>query len=228
LTELKSLRANLERWEEIQTSLTEAKNLRDEIKYLLDELTNRVSFLNKSIKNERKRHERANMMPGLLRVIRGMTLTGIEDSISRLSAENNAASEKMVQAQTKLKETTSLINGLEKEANGIEREFKQASTSIETLNSEIDAMQARVDDFHGQITELQRQIEAIRQEVLDQAVLIATTLARIHTMTEVYGRQFDTLVCDEASSASIPAVYWACSLATKSALVTGDFPAIGT
>jgi len=223
LTELESLRANLERLEAIQASLIEVRNQRGEIENLLDELANRASFLNQSIKTEQERYERANMMPGLLRAFRGMTLTGIANTISRLSAENDAISEKTAQAQIKLKETTGRINSLEKEDDVVGKGFKQAPTSIEELDSEIEATKARADDHHGQIKELQSQIEVVRQQVLDQAVLVATTLARTHTMDEVYKRQFDTLICDEASMAPIPAVYWACSLANKSVVVVGDF-----
>lgn len=85
------------------------------------------------------------------------------------------------------------------------------------------SIQEKISDLHTQIADLERQIEAIRQQVISEAVLIATTLARTYTMSEVYSRQFDVVICDEASMAPIPAVYWAGSLATKSITIAGDF-----
>lgn len=223
LAKLETLKISLERWQEIQALVAQTRVLRGEIEDSLNVMSRRMSILTESLKKEQERYERAKVMSAIMRFIRGMTLTKIENSLSSLVAEYDALSDKRVQAQAMLKETTGNLDSLGKEAKQIEKEFKQASASPEALSSEIASMQTRVDGLRTQIADLEKQIEEVRQEVIDQAVLIATTLARTYTMTEVYGRRFDNLVCDEASMASIPAVFWACSLAAKSVTVAGDF-----
>jgi ribosomal protein L37AE/L43A len=144
-------------------------------------------------------------------------------NISDLTRRHDTLSGERVRAEQQLGKINVNLENLGKEATQIEREFKRVSTSPDELTSAISSSQARIDELRMQIADLERQIDAIRQEVIKQAVLVATTLARTYTMAEVYGRQFETVVCDEASMAPIPAVFWACSLATKSVTVAGDF-----
>ena len=223
LTILEALKTDVDKWEEVERLITQEEASRVGFEDSLKALVHRTSIVTKTLQQEEERLQRAKTMPGLMRFIRGMTLNRIESTLSSLAAQYNALADQKAQAEARLAETMGNLERLHGEARQIERRLKQESVSPDALKSEITSTRAKINDLRTQIADLERQIEAIRQQIINEAVLIATTLARTYTMTEVYGRQFDTVVCDEASMAPIPAIFWTCSRATKSVTVAGDF-----
>lgn len=223
LTALEALKTDVDKWEEAKRLIAREEASRVEVGDSLEVLLHRASIVTETLQREEERLQRAKTMPGVVRFIRRMTLNRIENTLSTLAAQRDALADQKTQAEARLKETIGDLERLHGEASRIERKLKQESVSPDALKGEITSIRAKIDDLRTQITDLERQIEAIRQQIINEAVLIATTLARTYTMTEVYGRQYDTVVCDEASMAPIPAVFWACSRATKSATIAGDF-----
>src|SRR5690606_25191366 len=73
-------------------------------------------------------------------------------------------------------------------------------------------------------------LELIRQEeqqVILEAQLVATTLARSAVLDVLSRRRFDAVVIDEASMAYVPHVYWAACLAREHLVIAGDFRQLG-
>jgi predicted nucleic acid-binding Zn ribbon protein len=223
LTILETLQNDVRKWEE--TEKLQAQEEASQIKTAnsLKELVYRVSIVENSLQHEEERLHRAKDMPRVIRFIRGMTLTGIENTLSTFRAQRDALVNEKAQAEARLKEIVGNLERLHDQAGQIRRRLNKESTSPDTLKVEITSTRAKIDDLRTQIADLERQIEAIRQQIINGAVLIATTLARTHTMTEIYRRQFNIVICDEASMAPIPALFWACSLATRAVTVAGDF-----
>jgi hypothetical protein len=223
LTALEALKTDVDKWEEVQRLIAQEEASRVEVGDSLKVLLHRASIVIETLQREEERLQRAKTMPGVVRFIRGMTLNRIENTLSTLAAQRDSLADQETRAKARLKEIVGNLDRLRGEARQIEGKLKQVSLSPDALKSEITNTRAKINDLRTQIADLERQIEAIRQQIINEAVLIATTLARAYTMTEVYGRQFDTVVCDEASMAPIPAVFWACSRATKSVTIAGDF-----
>ena len=220
---LQVLKNDLEKWETSKNLIAQAEASCVELEGSTKVLRDKISSVTARFEQEENRLRKAKTMSGIARVLRGMTISRIEDSLSNLAVRRDGLIEQKSQAEKNLKESTSKLDTPCIEVSEIERKLKQESVLPDTLENEITDIQAKTEDLRAQITELERQIEAIRQQVVDEAVLVATTLARTCTMNEVYGRQFDTVVCDEASMAGIPALYWACSRATRSVTIAGDF-----
>jgi predicted nucleic acid-binding Zn-ribbon protein len=216
LTTLEALKTDVDKWDEAKRLIAREEASRVEVRDSLEVLLHRASVVTETLQREEERLQRAKTMPGVVRFIRGMTLNRIENTLSTLAAQRDALADQKTQAEARLKETIGDLERVHREASRIEGKLKQESVSPGALKVEITSIRAKIDDLRTQITDLERQIEAIRQQIINEAVLIATTLARTYTMIEVYGRQYDTVVCDEASMAPIPAVFWACSRATKS------------
>jgi len=223
LTALEALKTDVEKWEEVRRLIAQEEASRVEVGESLKALAHRASIVTETLQQEEERLQRAKTMPGVVRFIRGMTLNRIENALSTLAAQRDALADQKTQAETRLKETIGDLERLHGETRQIEGKLKQESVSPDALKGEITSIRVKIDDLRTRITDLERQIEAIRQQIINEAVLIATTLTRTYTMTEVYGRRFDTVVCDEASMAPIPAVFWACSRVTRSATIAGDF-----
>ncbi|RLC62697.1 hypothetical protein DRO69_09975 [Candidatus Bathyarchaeota archaeon] len=220
---LDSLKSSLERWNEIQTVMKQNTAKQNQIVSNRDSLTVHIAQISESITKEQDRYNRAKAMPPIMRFVRRMTLSRLENIVSELTKKRDMLLEASTQAEHELQEARTNLERLDREATQIERQFRRLATTPDELVNAISGMQARIDELRMQIAELERQIDAIRQDVINHAVLVATTFTRTYTMAEVYGRQFETIVCDEASMAPIPALFWACSLATKSVTVAGDF-----
>lgn len=223
LAKLGALRADLERWEELKRLLAKEESARVEVQNLLDSLAVREGAVVRHLEMVSERYERAKAMSVLSRFVQGMNLKKMKNALSRLEAERNALGYKRADTEKKLEELITSIEKLRREARAIEQNLKRESVSPTVLKIEIAGTRTKIDELCTQIAELERQIAGIRQQIINEAVLIATTLARTYTMPEVYERRFDALVCDEASMAPIPAIFWACSLTTKSVTVAGDF-----
>lgn len=220
---LETLKADVEKWQEVKRQIAKEETSRFQVEESLKALVHKASIVANTLEQEKERLQKAETMSAVARFIRGMTLTKIENTLSSLASQQDFLADQKTQTEERLNEIVGSLKISQGEARQIERRLKQESVSPDALESEITSIRAKIDDLHSQIADLERQIEAIRQQIITEAVLIATTLARTYTMTEVYGRQFDNVVCDEASMAPIPAVYWACSRANKSVTVAGDF-----
>jgi len=223
LTALQAFKSHLEKWETSKKLIAQEEAFRAELESSIEALRDKISGVTEKFEQEENRLQKVKAMSGIARFLRGMSISRIGDSIFNLAVKRNELIEQKSKVEGNLDESTSKLDRLRIEVNEIEGKLKQESILPDTLEVEIAEIQAKIEDLRTQITETERQIEVIRQQIIDEAVLIATTLARTCTMNEVYGRQFDTVVCDEASMAAIPSLYWACSRATRSVTIAGDF-----
>ena len=85
----------------------------------------------------------------------------------------------------------------------------------ESLNSQILMVE-------GELKVVEEAMRKVEELVISAANIVATTLTRAYLRDSIQGRQFDTVIIDEASMAPIPAVWIAASLAKSGAVVVGD------
>ncbi len=71
--------------------------------------------------------------------------------------------------------------------------------------------------------ELSQEKSKIQQEIIDGAQLVATTLSQISLRPALRKKPYDFVIIDEAATASIPFLLAAVSLATRGAVVVGDY-----
>lgn len=71
--------------------------------------------------------------------------------------------------------------------------------------------------------EISQKISEISVQVINQAKVIGTTLAKSYLSDEIQNRTFDTIILDEASMAAIPALWCAAQVAEKNIVIVGDF-----
>jgi len=103
-------------------------------------------------------------------------------------------------------------------------EARQLATETDVAAREAEVVDCRrelapIDEELGRID---AELEAIRRRVITGAMVIATTLTRLHLWNEVQDRRFDTVIMDEASMAPIPALWLAARLADSNVVVVGD------
>lgn len=95
-----------------------------------------------------------------------------------------------------------------------------------TRNSERDRarLEGRLRDITSRVRRLRRDAEA---EIVAQAKVVATTLARSRAHAAVADQQFDVVLVDEAGAAVIGEVLLAVGHATRTATLLGDFLQLG-
>jgi hypothetical protein len=94
-------------------------------------------------------------------------------------------------------------------------EFDTCKSSLANYTSDIDTISAK-------ICAIEAQLNALRDEVLANCRVLATTVYRTYLKGQV-ARSFDVVVIDEASMLALPMTYYAAGLARRSVAVAGDF-----
>lgn len=82
------------------------------------------------------------------------------------------------------------------------------------------------ESFHvlsKQLHDINNKIQELGQQAILNAKIIGTTLAKSYLSESLQKRKFDTVILDEASMASIPALWCASNLAENSVVIVGDF-----
>lgn len=100
-----------------------------------------------------------------------------------------------------------------------EAQYKQEQLEIvqkqRILNDEVTKIKE-------QMVDSEKQLSDIEKNIIDEAKVIGTTLSKVYMRSNLRERQFDVVIIDEVSMASLPAVYIAASRANRSVVTIGD------
>jgi hypothetical protein len=88
---------------------------------------------------------------------------------------------------------------------------------------EMERLASRREEYEAELAQVEEKMAGIEAGVIKSARVIGTTLAQLVTNPHLRGRDFDTVIVDEVSAATIPMVYVAMNKARRSACLTGDF-----
>ena len=83
--------------------------------------------------------------------------------------------------------------------------------------------EAQLDHTHSRLEELRVTLQNLERDVVKEAQLIATTLTRASCFRVLESERFEMIIVDEASLASLPALFAALCLTTKYVVIVGDF-----
>lgn len=104
------------------------------------------------------------------------------------------------------------------------------AAKAETADIDPDALKAEKEDTASKLLQLSQELSDIEQAIkglerqaIMSAKIVGTTLAKSYLSDVLRERTFDTVILDEASMASIPALWCASYLAENSLVIVGDF-----
>ena len=104
-------------------------------------------------------------------------------------------------------------------------EATRLATEIDlaAVEAELAAGRRELDAIDAALARIDQELETITPTAIADAKVIATTITRACLWNELQDRRFDTVILDEASMASIPALWIAARLADANIVVVGDF-----
>ena len=106
--------------------------------------------------------------------------------------------------------------------------FSDIETEIQavSISACLEEEKKRKEELTGifaELDELKQQMQELEKKAIFNAQIVGTTLAKSYLSETLRERQFDTVILDEASMASIPALWCAAYLAQNSLVIVGDF-----
>lgn len=103
--------------------------------------------------------------------------------------------------------------------------YKAETLNLDSLviEKDISSNNKKLNGLDTELKQLDEHIAKISTQVVVNAKVIGTTLAKSYLSDEIQSCTFDTIILDEASMASIPALWCASQLAAKNIVIVGDF-----
>ena len=112
-----------------------------------------------------------------------------------------------------------------------QRQLPALVARLESIRSHLADAQPERARLQDEYTRVQERYERLRQdaegEVIRQAGLIATTLARLRTSKALMDGPYDVVLVDEVGAATLPEILLAVSRARRAAVLFGDFFQLG-
>jgi hypothetical protein len=97
-----------------------------------------------------------------------------------------------------------------------------AEIDVAALQADVTGCRRDVGAIDEALARIEQQLGQIGLTAVADAVVIASTLARVYLWNEIGDRRFDTVILDEASVAPIPALWIVARLADANIVVIGD------
>lgn len=94
---------------------------------------------------------------------------------------------------------------------------------INTVVNEKESLSERSKEIASILADINKMLSDLERQAIMNAKIIGTTLAKSYLDSTLRERTFDTVILDEASMASIPALWCASYLADTSIIIVGDF-----
>lgn len=104
----------------------------------------------------------------------------------------------------------------------IQRELADAP-DIDAISREINHLKEEIQHIQAELTTITQKMQELEKQAIMNAKIVGATLAKTYLSDILRERKFDTVILDEASMASIPALWCASYLAKKCLVIVGDF-----
>lgn len=115
------------------------------------------------------------------------------------------------------------IEGLERERKRLTQESRASGLTTQQKS----ALQERIARIREELHPLKQQLRQKESELVRKAMVVGCTLSKAAIAQEIYERQFDAVIIDEASMAYIPHCAYAATLAKRRIAIFGDFRQLG-
>ncbi len=194
-------------------------NLAHERQTSRDDLKRKMDMLQKEVQELQAKAAKAQQMSGIGRIVRGVDVEKILVELNESNSDLAACREGYVNAERLYRQTLSYMEPIKLEVAKLSLDKAQCASLFLEVST-------RINERTNRIAELQKQKLGIESQVVSNARIVATTLAKTWLKAEILARRFDMVVVDEASMATLPMLYFVAGLADERILIVGDFKQI--
>lgn len=100
---------------------------------------------------------------------------------------------------------------------------EMVSVDVDAIIKEKENVDQQLVEIFRQLNELKEKMQELEKQAIMSAKIVGATLAKSYLSETLRERKFDTVILDEASMASMPALWCASYLAESSIVIVGDF-----
>lgn len=100
---------------------------------------------------------------------------------------------------------------------------QHSPSELPSLTDRVDSLRSKIHELTDEITGIDEQLAKVESDVIRNASVVGATLTKTYLSDDIQARRFDTVILDEASMASIPALYIAALLSNNNLVIVGDF-----
>lgn len=211
---------------ELTRKLTEAKIEIPAIRAKEENVSAELDGLEKTLNLAKKAY---SIIQALETEIQGVNLAR-RNLIKEINIKNNACSE-LIKRECSLCEAffytiksdknKALHNELSSLLDTVRLEL--STIDIPALVSEKSKLETQLIDIHHQLNVIKQKMLELEKQAIMNAKIVGATLVKSYLSDTLRERSFDTVILDEASMASIPALWCASYLAEKNIVIVGDF-----
>jgi superfamily I DNA and/or RNA helicase len=238
--QIDAIQETLRKYERTEQTVLEKKALRDTqvLEYL--KVDEDIQSLQKRTETAKTNTEQAtNLLSNKLQLLeKARTASTIKRAFAGLNKDQIEAEVKSVENRFRISQLE--LQSLQKELNEYIQKRDSISTRIKEFDNEIelnldeittlDSLRQKIlelkeesENKRNAITSLQTQVQKIKEIVLNDALVIGTTIARASLDPKISKRKFEVFIIDEASMAALPNVFFLAGLCSSHYIISGDF-----
>jgi predicted nucleic acid-binding Zn-ribbon protein/predicted RNA-binding Zn-ribbon protein involved in translation (DUF1610 family) len=214
IAELEALESTTQEVQHLRASLQHAKTREHSARARLESLGQEIRRLQSDL-------ERARTTGSVRRFFAGLNPSRLKREISEAEVECTAQEDALTALKQELSELDRKLAQSHKSLTTMSQRVK-GHPPLEECQQRLKDYEARIEKLGQRIQEIQKELDALRDEILRNCRVLATTVYRTYLKGQVE-RSFDVVVVDEASMLALPMVYYASGLAKRQVVVTGDF-----
>lgn len=211
----------LEQFESFQTELKQVRRSLDATKKHSAELNEKHETIKNNLGSLTDNLQRAREMGRIRRFLTGLNPERIEQLINSDTRTLSSVESARQRAVTEIAAQEATQVRLQEGLDALRSKIKNYP-SITAVRKQLNVLEQSAVQFQSRIRSIQQQLDAVRQQVVSNCRVMATTVYRTYLRGQVE-RTFDVVIIDEASMLMLPMTFFAAGRATQSVVVAGDF-----
>ncbi|MCI4462670.1 MAG: AAA family ATPase, partial [Caldisericum sp.] len=235
--ELTTLNTKLEKAQEAKKLYNFIQNIDYKInatEKILNEKTQILSYLNEQIEKLlevkaelQNRLLKANESNALKRLFLGLNPEVIKARLEKLEEEIMSKRQQERELENSIVSLKAELSTLQikkgESQKYLEDSLKNLSVSIREIDSYMENLKSKIEALKSKISDIQKALDKMQLGILEEALVVGTTLTMTYIAKVFETLSFDVLVVDEVSMAPQPMLFWAASKASTAITIVGDF-----
>ena len=172
--------------------------------------------------------EKAKNANFLKRIVLGLRVERIERDTKALETKLKISKLELQSLESELKDSREKIDVTSRRITQLTNHIEEIIASnklasLKSLHRRIHDLSQEVKEKEQETRKIQATIERLKENILKDALVVGCTLTRAYLDSKTVQREFDVLILDEASMATLPNLFFVGGLCKCHYIISGDF-----